>query len=183
MEVAMPDNNLPQEVKKVLLPGETILSRFTSSEKDVYATSNRVLLFQRPTWAMLLGIFYLLTAKSFSGILEYSNISGISVKRATSPSNKMILLVGAGICVIMGLIFIISIRNSKIPEAWWIGLLPFVIALYFALLTYRKFDFWQFDLINPAGKSPAKWWLPARNQKAGEFSKRMSQILAKSAAK
>jgi len=176
----MADIKVPKSVAKLLSSDESIIGKYSSSDKDMYATNKRLLLFKKQEWFLLFYIFgiipgiivWLLVIKSLSGNVEYSRVSGVHQKKLRSPRQQIIALVAMLICTGIGLFFIISAINSDIPESWWTGLIPIIVMLVFLVPLLRKFVYWQIELIDMPGKSPDKWRIQTLNDNAkGKYAK------------
>ena len=74
--------DVPESVRRVLEPGEEVISKAGNSERDFYATNTRILVFERPRGlSYLLGILTLVLVKksSLQTFEPYSMISGITL--------------------------------------------------------------------------------------------------------
>jgi hypothetical protein len=162
---------VPKSVAKVLAPGEEVIATTTSFYKDFYATTRRVLTFEKPAWLPVLILAGLLpyligllaAGKTLAGSLDYSQIAGVTPR----SSRRQFVVVGLVLGLLLaglGLFIAVIALTSPYKEsqgAWVIG--AFFIGLGVllgGLLALRKANFWQIEPANEPGKHPGKWRIP-----------------------
>ncbi len=96
---------VPKSVKEHLSVDEEVIGKL-SINTDYYATNKRLLVFKRSEiWVALFGLLGLLAQKKYRGDIEYSRISGITLKKHRS---KLLLIAGLIIALpllIFGFVF------------------------------------------------------------------------------
>lgn len=186
--------SVPSSVRKVLLPDEEVLGKTGNSYKDLYATSKRLLCFEKPSWLavlILVGVLpyflaILLAGKSYSGSIDYSKISRIILRSNRSRAIAGALFVGL-LLIALGLFIVIIALTVPYEEsrgAWVIGLFFIVLGILLgAILAAKKAVYWQIELVDKPGRHPGKWRIPKypRGDKATEVTE-FTKMVAERAA-
>jgi hypothetical protein len=102
---------------------------------------------------------------TFDGVIEYSQISGISLRTSRTVSFISGLIIGI---IVGGLgLFILTIAlTSPYKEsrgAWPVGLFFVILGIATgAFISTRKATFWQIELKDKSGASSSQWQIPYR---------------------
>jgi len=177
---------IPNNVKKVLQPGEEVQGYTATFYKDFYATNKRILSFEKPPWLgilILAGVLpyflaLLIASKAFNGEVECSNIATINFR----TDRTRFIIVGLIMLVIvggLGLFIIVLSLFSPYKEAAILGIFFLILGVVTGgIVMVRKASYWQIELKDQPGERPAKWRIPKTGNDTAEFTDLVAQTAA-----
>jgi hypothetical protein len=143
-----------KRVKDHLLLGEEVIGRIPGGMDpiDYYATSSRLLVFGKPgIWLfVLLGVFYFLWPKRYWGSIEYSRISGISLKK-----HRRYFVLGLFFGAFWTLVGILLLA-ARVAMPLAVAFIVLGIAL-FSLFCAKKWAYYQIEAEGLSEKEMKRW--------------------------
>jgi hypothetical protein len=179
-----------KKVRERLLAGEEVVGKVSGSSTmwdsvDYYATTKRMLRFERSGWWLFFfGFLGFLKKKEYSGALEYSRISGTTLVARRPTSNVIIGLVFGPMMLLAG-VCILALSSGSVNDASFYGWLLILLGLFFlAMFCGIKQTYYQFQARDLSEKEMKEWriYLPKLGPKAKEIREFAIAVEARASA-